>query len=160
MEGESETDDEWVIKQTENFLLSLDISVEISAIHTFFPYGLQRIKVILLILLDKVDFSKGALSYLFVELEGSKRDGLHALVLSDELVQLENVPLTEELGIASFLAGSLPLLLLELLWRRFLVVDCQHFFDHVAMIGPIAVHLVFLLLCLLLILAEDVGQLS
>lgn len=128
-----------MVEQTENVFLSLDVSVEIGAEDTFLPDCFEGVKLGLFFSLDEVHLSECAFSDLLVELEGRKSDCFDLLILSDELVELEDVLLSPELDI--------PLLLLLLsLWHHFLdVLVLQHLLDHCSMVGPVSVHRVFFL---------------
>lgn len=128
-----------MIQQAQDVLLGLDVSVKIGPKDALLPDCFESIELRLFIAFDKVNFSKGTFSYLLVELEGRQRDCLDFLILSDELVELEDVLLPPELHI-SFL-----LLLLSLRNYFLDIFVLQHFLNHRAVVGPVPVHRILFL---------------
>jgi len=106
LKGISQFNNEWMVNERQNLLLSLNVPIQVCAEHSLLSDGLQGEKFIFAIFLDKIDLPKSTLSDSFIKFETSQSDSLSHRLFLHELIQFKYVLLS---------AGQLVLLLFVLL---------------------------------------------
>lgn len=125
-----------MIQKTQNFLLSLNITIKICSKNPLFSYSLQSIKLLLSSFTHKINLSKCTFSNLLKKFKRRESDCFNFLILPYKLIHFKYILFSPKL--------SLFFLFLILSWNSWnssfmRVLILKHLFYHTPVIGSITI---------------------